>query len=57
MACFQNYIKKHVYHYISLYFTLMSFMIVWFSPTQPNVIQIQSSNYKNGALGLLLTQN
>ena len=30
--------KKQVYQYISLYFTLMSFMVVWFGPTQPNVI-------------------
>ena len=28
--------KKHVYLYISLYFTLMFFMIAWFGP-QPNV--------------------
>ena len=25
----------HVYQYISLCFTLMSFMVVWFGPTQP----------------------
>ena len=30
--------KKHMYQHISVYFTLMSFMVVWFSPTQPNVI-------------------
>ena len=32
------YLEKHVYQYISLYFTLISFMVVWFGPTQPNVI-------------------
>ena len=29
--------KKQVYQYISLYFTLMSFMVVCFGPTQSNV--------------------
>ena len=32
------YLEKHVYQYISLYFTLISFMALWFGPTQPNVI-------------------
>ena len=53
MVYFQNYVvlylKKHVYRYIFLYFILMSFMVIWFGPTQPNLIQIESSNYKNGA--------
>ena len=52
MVYFQNYVvlylKKHVYRYIFLYFILMSFMVIWFGPTQPNLIQIESSNYKNG---------
>ena len=49
--------KKHVHQYISPYFTLITFMVVWFGPTRPNVISFESSNYKNGAFGLLLTQN
>ena len=49
--------RKHVHQYISLCFTLMSFMVVWFGPTQLSEIYIESPNYKNGAFGLLLTQN
>ena len=49
--------KKYVYHYISLYFTIVSFMAGWFGPTQLNLIWIESSNYKDGAFRLLLTQN
>ena len=30
--------KKHASQYISLFFTLMLFMVVWFGPTQTNVI-------------------
>ena len=32
-------------------------MVVWFGPTQLSEIYIESPNYKNGAFGLLLTQN
>ena len=30
--------KKHAFQYISPFFTLMLFMVVWFGPTQTNVI-------------------
>ena len=49
--------KNYVYQYISLYFTLVSFMDAWFGPIQLNLIWIESSNYKDGAFRLLLTQN
>ena len=49
--------KKHEYQYISLYFTLMTFMVVWSSPTQPNAIYIESSNCKNSAKTYLIRIN